>query len=76
MATCEAAHRLLILMLLHSLKLPGRSPWHTLRRVSMPLCLQCTEDGLNSHEVDRRLAEYGPNKLPASTRNPYLVFLG
>ncbi len=24
----------------------------------------------------QRLAEYGPNKLPESTRNPILVFLG
>lgn len=27
-------------------------------------------------EVEKRLAEFGPNKLPESTRNPIYVFLG
>ena len=34
------------------------------------------ETGLTSAEVEKRLAEYGPNKLPESTRNPFLVYLG
>ena len=38
--------------------------------------VQCTEHGLNTHEVDRRLDEYGPNRLPETKRNPWLVFLG
>ncbi len=32
--------------------------------------------GLTEDEATKRLAEYGPNKLPESTRNPILVFLG
>jgi H+-transporting ATPase len=31
---------------------------------------------LTSAEVEKRLAEYGPNKLPESSRNPILVYLG
>ncbi|GFR50748.1 hypothetical protein Agub_g13014 [Astrephomene gubernaculifera] len=38
--------------------------------------LNSTHHGLSSAEVTKRLAEYGPNKLPESTRNPFLVFLG
>ncbi len=37
---------------------------------------QVTHDGLTAAEVEKRLAEYGPNKLPESTRNPILVYLG
>lgn len=53
-------------------------------RQTAGLCLMCalsqppqvTKDGLTSAEVEKRLAEYGPNKLPESTRNPFLVYLG
>mmetsp|Transcript_24189 Transcript_24189/g.43300 ORF Transcript_24189/g.43300 Transcript_24189/m.43300 type:complete len:1063 (-) Transcript_24189:267-3455(-) len=38
--------------------------------------LGCTHHGLTSAEVQKRLEEYGPNKLPESTRIPILVFLG
>ncbi|KAK9802623.1 hypothetical protein WJX73_006394 [Symbiochloris irregularis] len=38
--------------------------------------LKCTEHGLNSAEAHRRLEQYGPNKLPESKRNGYLIFLG
>ena len=38
--------------------------------------VQCSEHGLNTHEVDRRLDEHGPNRLPESKRNPWLVFFG
>ncbi len=31
---------------------------------------------MTSAEVEKRLAEYGPNKLPESSRNPILVYLG
>ena len=37
---------------------------------------QATEEGLDSAEVKRRLDQYGYNKLPESTRIPFLVFLG
>ena len=41
------------------------------------LCaVQATEGGLDSEEVKRRLDQYGYNKLPESTRNPFFVFLG
>ena len=42
----------------------------------MTNALQATEEGLNSAEVKRRLDQYGYNKLPESTRIPFLVFLG
>ncbi|GLI62247.1 hypothetical protein VaNZ11_004843 [Volvox africanus] len=38
--------------------------------------LNTSSHGLSSAEVDKRLKEYGQNKLPESTRNPILVFLG
>lgn len=38
--------------------------------------LQCSHHGLSVDEASKRLTEYGPNKLPESTRNPILVFLG
>ena len=37
---------------------------------------QTTHHGLTSAEVEKRLAEYGPNKLPESSRSAILVFLG
>lgn len=37
---------------------------------------QATEAGLDAAEVKRRLDQYGYNKLPESTRIPFLVFLG
>ena len=43
------------------------------------LCLltaQSTKHGLTTAEAQQRLIEYGPNKLPESTRNPLLVFVG
>jgi magnesium-transporting ATPase (P-type) len=42
--------------------------------VSVPL--QVNVEGLTSAQATERLAEYGPNKLPESTRNPLLVYLG
>ncbi|KAJ9508211.1 hypothetical protein QJQ45_021608 [Haematococcus lacustris] len=38
--------------------------------------LPATVHGLSADEAAKRLIEYGPNKLPESTRNPFLVFLG
>ena len=38
--------------------------------------MQATHKGLSQAEADKRLAEYGPNMLPESTRNPFLVYLG
>lgn len=38
--------------------------------------LQCDEKGLTAAEVARRIEQYGPNKLPESTVNPILRFLG
>lgn len=40
------------------------------------LHLQATRKGLTSEEAAKRLAEYGPNKLPEETRNAFLVYLG
>lgn len=40
-----------------------------------PHCVQVSKKGLTSEEAARRLAEYGPNKLPEETRNPILVYL-
>lgn len=40
------------------------------------LHLQATRKGLTSEEAAKRLVEYGPNKLPEETRNPFLVYLG
>ena len=37
---------------------------------------QCTDQGLSSAEVKARLEKYGPNKLPESNRNAFLIFLG
>eukprot|EP00197_Chlamydomonas_leiostraca_P009511 CAMPEP_0202861326 /NCGR_PEP_ID=MMETSP1391-20130828/2763_1 /ASSEMBLY_ACC=CAM_ASM_000867 /TAXON_ID=1034604 /ORGANISM="Chlamydomonas leiostraca, Strain SAG 11-49" /LENGTH=350 /DNA_ID=CAMNT_0049540695 /DNA_START=57 /DNA_END=1106 /DNA_ORIENTATION=- len=38
--------------------------------------LQASTHGLSTEEAQKRLAEYGPNKLPESSRSPILVFLG
>ena len=38
--------------------------------------MQVTADGLTAAQHAERLAEYGPNKLPESTRNALLVYLG
>ena len=38
--------------------------------------LQVNAEGLTSAQAKERLAEYGPNKLPESTRNAFLVYLG
>jgi len=38
--------------------------------------LKCDEKGLSSAEAAKRLEEYGPNKLPESSRNPLLIYLG
>ena len=37
---------------------------------------QVSEHGLSSEEAAARLAHYGPNKLPESSTNPVLKFLG
>ncbi len=42
----------------------------------MSVPLQVNVEGLTSAQAKDRLAEYGPNKLPESTRNPLLVYLG
>jgi Cation transporter/ATPase, N-terminus len=39
------------------------------------LAQQVTKEGLTTAEHAKRLEEYGPNKLPESTRNPVLVYL-
>eukprot|EP00195_Chlamydomonas_chlamydogama_P015211 CAMPEP_0202890410 /NCGR_PEP_ID=MMETSP1392-20130828/817_1 /ASSEMBLY_ACC=CAM_ASM_000868 /TAXON_ID=225041 /ORGANISM="Chlamydomonas chlamydogama, Strain SAG 11-48b" /LENGTH=1114 /DNA_ID=CAMNT_0049573971 /DNA_START=250 /DNA_END=3594 /DNA_ORIENTATION=+ len=38
--------------------------------------LQTSHHGLTAAEAQKRYDEYGPNKLPESTRNPLWVFLG
>ncbi|KAF8309109.1 plasma-membrane proton-e [Clavulina sp. PMI_390] len=37
--------------------------------------LECTQEGLTSAEVERRLGLFGPNKLEAKEVNPFLQFL-
>ena len=37
------------------------------------LCMQANENGLDEGEVKRRIEQYGYNKLPESTRIPFLV---
>ncbi len=34
--------------------------------------LQCTEEGLDSAEAERRLGLFGPNKLEDTKQNPFL----
>lgn len=47
------------------------------RQLSLTLHeLQCNDKGLTTAEQTRRLEQYGPNKLPESTVNPILRFLG
>lgn len=38
--------------------------------------LRTSREGLTSAEADKRLAEFGPNKLPEEKVNPLLIFLG
>ena len=38
--------------------------------------LKCTHEGLTTAEAEKRLEEYGPNKLPEGSRNALLVYLG
>ena len=38
--------------------------------------LKCEHTGLTSEEAQKRLEEYGTNKLPESSRNPLFVYLG
>ena len=38
--------------------------------------LRASHEGLTSAEAEERLFAYGPNKLPESSRNPLLVYLG
>ena len=42
----------------------------------MLLTPQVTKEGLTTAEAEKRLLEYGPNKLPEGTRNAFLVYLG
>ncbi len=37
--------------------------------------MQATHEGLTSAEVEKRIAEFGQNKLPESGRNSFFVFL-
>ena len=37
---------------------------------------QVHDGGLTTQEAEQRQQEYGKNKLPESTRNPFLVYLG
>lgn len=38
--------------------------------------MQASPKGLSTSEHQQRLEEYGPNKLPEQSRNPFLVYLG
>ncbi|KAI9917888.1 hypothetical protein PsorP6_012695 [Peronosclerospora sorghi] len=38
--------------------------------------LKSSREGLTSHEAEKRLAEYGPNKLPEEKVNKLTLFLG
>lgn len=48
----------------------------TLASLRPHLPLQATPHGLTSQQAAERLIQYGANKLPESTRNAFLVFLG
>ena len=37
--------------------------------------LQTSEQGLTDEEAARRLEQFGPNQLPETYRNPFLIFL-
>lgn len=41
-----------------------------------PLFLQARPEGLTEEEAKQRLAEFGPNKLPETSINPVIRFLG
>lgn len=66
-------------MLCHALRAPSladRSKCGVIASsIALQILLQCTKDGLTTAEFEKRLAEYGPNKLPEGTRNPFLVYL-
>jgi magnesium-transporting ATPase (P-type) len=52
------------------------TPWHALPLEEAFHRLDAHTDGLNDEEVDRRLQEYGPNRLrPPKTRGPLARFL-
>eukprot|EP00879_Flechtneria_rotunda_P000132 GHRR01000195.1.p1 GENE.GHRR01000195.1~~GHRR01000195.1.p1 ORF type:complete len:605 (+),score=166.88 GHRR01000195.1:2516-4330(+) len=43
---------------------------------SLHLCLQSSPAGLTENEAIKRIEEFGPNKLPETSVNPLLRFLG
>ncbi|WP_462321486.1 cation-transporting P-type ATPase, partial [Halochromatium sp.] len=50
--------------------------WHALDTDAVLLRVNSTGDGLKQSEAERRLADYGPNKLPeAKPRSPLMRFL-
>ena len=51
-------------------------PWHEKEAGEALRLLQTKENGLATDEADRRLAQYGPNRLPeAAKRRPLMRFL-
>jgi magnesium-transporting ATPase (P-type) len=55
---------------------PDQSSWHALSIDDTLQRLDAARDGLSAAEADRRLAEYGPNRLPeARPKGPLLRFL-
>ena len=51
-------------------------PWHALGSDEVMIRLQADQNGLADDEVKRRLAQYGPNRLPEpKSRGPLLRFL-
>lgn len=56
---------------------PAAQPrWHTLTPTQVTDALQTGDKGLSAAEVDRRLTQYGPNRLaPPKRRGPLLRFL-
>jgi len=50
--------------------------WHTKSTESVFSYLETSTDGLSQEEVEKRLAEYGPNQLPGvHTRSAFLRFI-
>ena len=55
---------------------PGRTPWHAEPEARLLDQLRASRTGLLTEDAARRLAEHGPNALPAAARrHPVLRFL-
>ena len=65
-----------------SMKTPGAEPqndgatdWASIPLEAALERLRATREGLTMAEAEKRLVEFGPNKLPEEKVNPFMVFL-